>query len=68
MESAPVVRRKREGRWAAYESGEIKPRVLEGHNGPVRTLAVGIDGRVYSASDDQIIKVWSSDTARPGCL
>jgi hypothetical protein len=28
MESAPIVRRKREGRWAAYEAGVIKPRQL----------------------------------------
>ena len=32
-ESSVVKRRKRDEKWAAYEAGMIKPRVLEGHNG-----------------------------------
>jgi hypothetical protein len=59
MESAPVTRRKREGRWAAYEAGLIKPRDLEGHNEGVCALAVGLDGKVYSGSNDMTIRVWS---------
>jgi hypothetical protein len=61
MESAPVKRRKRDGRWAAYEAGVIKPRKLEGHTGYVRALAVGLDGKVYSGSEDKAIRVWSGD-------
>jgi hypothetical protein len=48
MQSASIVRRKREGRWAAYETGTIKPRRLEGHTGTVFALAIGLDDRVYS--------------------
>jgi WD40 repeat protein len=59
--STPVKRRKRDGRWAAYEAGVIKPRELEGHDEGVRALAVGLDGKVYSGSDDEMIRVWSGD-------
>jgi len=57
MESAPVKRRKRDGRWTAYESGVIKPRVLEGHTNAVYALATGHDGKVYSGSDDTTMGV-----------
>ena len=50
MESASIVRRKRDGRWAAYEAGVIKPRRLEGHRHHVRALAIGFDGKIYSPS------------------
>jgi WD40 repeat protein len=59
MESGPVQRCKRDGRWAAYEAGVIKPRVLEGHDDTVVALAVGLDGKIYSASHDRTIRVWS---------
>jgi WD40 repeat protein len=59
MESTPVQRRKRDGRWAAYEAGVIEPRELEGHNKNVCALAVGLDGKVYSGSEDMTILVWS---------
>jgi len=59
--STPVQRRKRDGRWAAYEAGLIMPRDLEGHTGYVRALAVGLDGKVYSESSDMTIRVWSGD-------
>jgi len=59
VESAPVKRRKREGRWAAYEEGVIKPRELEGHTEFVHALAVGLDDKVYSGSGDKTIRVWS---------
>jgi WD40 repeat protein len=59
MESAPVKRHKRDGRWAAYEEGAIKPRELEGHIEGVHALAVGLDGKVYSGSEDKTIRVWS---------
>jgi hypothetical protein len=62
MESAPIVRRKREGRWAAYEEGVIKPRQLEGHAGYVCAIAVGLDGKVYSGSSDMTIRVWSGES------
>jgi hypothetical protein len=58
-ESAPVKRRKRDGRWAAYEKGAIKPRGLAGHTDAVYALAVGLDGKVYSGSWDKTIRVWS---------
>jgi hypothetical protein len=61
MKSAPVTRRKREGRWAAYEAGAIKPRELAGHTNPVCALAVGLDGKIYSGSADNTIRVWSGD-------
>jgi hypothetical protein len=61
MESTPVQRRKRDGRWAAYEAGVIKPRGLHGHTAHVYALAVGLDGKVYSGSGDKTIRVWSGD-------
>jgi hypothetical protein len=64
MESAPVKRRKREGRWAAYEEGVIKSRELEGHIEPVRALSVGLDGKVYSGSNDTTILVPMAHTYR----
>jgi len=51
MASVSIVRRKRDGRWAAYEAGTIKPRGFEGHTGNVWALAVGLDGKVYSGSE-----------------
>jgi hypothetical protein len=53
MESASIVHRKRDGRWAAYEVGAIYPRKLKGHTGTVYALAIGLDGRVYSGSYDK---------------
>jgi hypothetical protein len=63
MESAPVKWRKRDGRWAAYEAGLIKPRVYMGpkpHVERVTHLAVGQNGKLYSGSYDASIQVWSS--------
>jgi WD40 repeat protein len=62
MESASIVRRKRDGRWAAYETGVIKPRELEGHTSYVWALTIGLDGKVYSASIDKTIMVWSGES------
>jgi WD40 repeat protein len=63
MESASIVRRKRDGRWTAYEAGVIKPRTLEGHtDNIVLALAIGLDGKVYSASHDTTIRVWSGES------
>jgi hypothetical protein len=59
MKSAPIERRKREGRWAAYDAGVIEPRELVGHTLSVISLAVGLDGKVYSGSCDETIRVWS---------
>jgi WD40 repeat protein len=63
MESAPVKRRKREGRWAAFSAGVIKPRELEGHTDSVFALCVGLNGKIYSGSRDKTMRVWSSDSA-----
>ena len=62
MESASIVRRKRDGRWAAYEVGAIKPRNLEGHRSAVFSLAVGVDGTVYSESGKGTIMLWSGES------
>jgi len=62
MKSDSIARRKRDGRWSAYDVGAIKPRRLEGHTGDVYALAIGLDGRVYSGSEDKTIKVWSSES------
>jgi WD40 repeat protein len=62
MESASIVRIKRHGRWAAYEAGVIKPRTVKGLTGDVYALAVGLDGKVYSASADGTIMVWSGES------
>jgi WD40 repeat protein len=62
MESARIVRLKREGRWAAYEEGVIEPQKLKGHTGNVLELAVGSNGRVYSASQDSTVRVWSGES------
>ena len=64
MESTSI-QREREGRWAAYEAGTIKPWALRGHTDTVWALAVGLDGRVYSGSADRTIKVWSSNSGTP---
>ena len=58
-ESTLVKRCKQEERWDAYKSGMIKPKVLKGHRCRVYALAVGIDGKIYSGSNDTTIRVWS---------
>ena len=58
-ESILVTRRKQDERWVAYEAGIISPRRLEGHKAGVSALAVGQDGKIYSASYDHTIRVWS---------
>ena len=59
MESTQVTRRKRDDRWAAYNARIIKPQRVEGHTDSVRCLAVGLDGKIYSGSQDKAIRVWS---------
>jgi len=64
MESAPIVRHRRnDGRWAAYESGDITPHILNGHADAVWALAVDHDGKVYSGSKDMTIRVWLCEGA-----
>jgi hypothetical protein len=46
--------------WAAYESAAIHPRLLEAHTDCVRSLAVGVDGKIFSGSEG-MIKEWSGD-------
>jgi WD40 repeat protein len=60
--SAPIERRKRLLRWAAFEAGTIRTHVLDGHTAFVNALAVGLDGRIYSGSADMTIRVWSGDS------
>jgi hypothetical protein len=62
LESAPVQRRKRDGRWAAYKAGVITPRELKGHTKSVNAIVVGLDGKVYSGSNDCTVRVWSGDS------
>jgi hypothetical protein len=58
IDSASIMRRKRDGRWAAYEAGVIKPRTLEVHQSRgVHALAIGLDGKVHSGSSDRTITV-----------
>jgi WD40 repeat protein len=59
VESAPVKRRKRKGRWEAYAKGWIEPRKLKGHTDYVCTLASGIDGTIFSGSRDHTVRVWN---------
>jgi WD40 repeat protein len=61
MESSPVKRRKQSSKWAAYESGVIQPQSLDGHTRRVRSIAVGLDGKIYSGSEDTTVKVWSGE-------
>jgi WD40 repeat protein len=61
MESSPVKRRKQHVDWAAYEAAVITPRSLEGHTAQVWSIAVGMDGKIYSGSENRTIKVWSGE-------
>jgi hypothetical protein len=62
IESGPTIIKmhKRNGRWAAYEMGEIEPQALEVGRMWVRAVAVGLDGKVYS-SLKKTIQVWSGE-------
>ena len=59
MNSAPIKRRMRDGKWEAYEQGVILPEKLEGRSSTVYALAIGLDGKVYSGSWDTTIRVWN---------
>jgi hypothetical protein len=59
MKSAAIVRRMRDGRWAAYKSREIKPQRLLGHTRYASALAVAPDSMLCSGSYDTTIRVWS---------
>ena len=58
-ESSLVKRRNQEGKWTAYEAGIINPRVLRERAHYVYALAAGLDGKIYSGSSDNSIRVWS---------
>jgi WD40 repeat protein len=49
----------------AYDINTLKPlKVLEGHTGPVRTLAV-LNGCLFSGSYDKTVRVWDTITLEP---
>ena len=50
---------KRRERWAAYEAGIIKPQVLIKNRYMVRSLVVGLDGKIYSGAYDYTFRVCS---------
>ena len=52
------MRLKRKGRWAAYEEGALEVHQSRG----VHALAIGLDGKVYSGSDDKTITAWSGES------
>jgi WD40 repeat protein len=64
---ASLRRRMRVGRWAAYKARVIKPRELEfpwlDEGSAFNAIAVGLDGKVYSGSEDCTVKVSSADGA-----
>ena len=45
-------------------------KVLKGHTGRVRGVAISIDGsKIVSGSDDKTVRVWSMETGEvPTCL
>lgn len=60
LSRSPEVRRRLRGtRWLAYAKKWIQPKTLVGHSGSVRALAVGLDDKVYTGSDDGTVRVWS---------
>jgi WD40 repeat protein len=58
VESGPVQRRKRSGKWEAYAKGWIQPRTLSGHTNIVACLAAGPGGTICSGSYDCTVRVW----------
>eukprot|EP00038_Savillea_parva_P030671 m.79413 g.79413 ORF g.79413 m.79413 type:complete len:460 (+) comp9288_c1_seq2:277-1656(+) len=61
VQTAPVRRRKREGRWEAYAHNWIRPKTIgeSGAYGAVRALAVGKDTTMFSGSADGVVRAWS---------
>eukprot|EP00035_Acanthoeca_spectabilis_P017136 m.357590 g.357590 ORF g.357590 m.357590 type:complete len:336 (-) comp16616_c1_seq4:1730-2737(-) len=49
-------------RWKAYADGRRTPQTVTGHTDWVYALAVGKEGKVYSGSCDNTVKVWSGST------
>jgi len=62
LASLPIVRRWKT-RWAYFDA-TIPHRVLRGHEGPVRAVAVCKD-TVISAGDDGAIRLWEIETGAP---
>jgi hypothetical protein len=59
VESEPVNRRKRTGKWEAYAKGWIEPRKLVACTDSVTCFAIGLGGTVYSGLRDCTVRVWS---------
>ena len=60
VQDSPLVQRRIQAeRWAAYEARAIMPMELKGHTGGIGALALGLDGKIYSGSNDKTIRVWS---------
>jgi hypothetical protein len=57
-----LKRQLREGRWEEYAAGRLEPRRLHGHRGEVTSLALGPNGKVYSGSDDAMVRDGVVDT------
>ena len=74
VKSAPIQQHKRDGRWAAYAAGVIRPCTMQithtdslwhiSSRWDVNSIAVGPDGRIYSGSSEGTILVWPGKGSR----
>jgi WD40 repeat protein len=57
-----LKRQLREDWWEEYAAERLEPRRLHGHRGggEVTCLAIGHNGKVYSGSKDDMVRVWST--------
>ena len=65
MQANQIQRQIHKDRWILYSMGDKLPRGFEAHTDYVRSLALSADeSKVFTASDDGTIKIWSSSTGR----